>query len=399
MTAAVRGGPRIWGGSRDDEGYREFTVRHIVKTTNKADGPYMVMFAAGLPAIGSVWNFGNDLDVWAFCYPYMKVDLHQHKEGDPHYWWAVDQKFSTKPLSRCQDTQVEDPLLEPQQVSGNFGKYTIEAVYDRFGSLIKSSSHEQIRGRQVEFDNNKPSVTIRQNVASLGLSTFAQMIDTVNDGPMWGLSERMVKLSNAPWERKVFGQCRYYYTRTFDFDIDYKTFDRRALDEGTKALNGHWTTSATSGSGMTVNITSVSTTGAITGVATVTGGTDYPASTTFQIAVTGGGGTLGVVTASTNSSGVVTGVTLSAGGSGYSVTGIASTATGTGWVLDNIFGVTPNPDNPQHFTRYKDRNGENTRAILNGRGTPVANVSEAAQIDVAYYQESNFFTLGIPTSF
>jgi hypothetical protein len=399
MSAAVVGGPRVWAGSRDDDGYREFTVTHLVKTTSVSDCPYTVMFASGLPAIGSVWNFGTTTDFWAFCYPYMKVSLHEHKAGDPHFWYAVDQKFSTKPMKRCQDTQVEDPLLEPQQVRGNFGKYTIEAVYDRNGSLIKSSSHEQIRGRQVEFDNNKPTVSITQNVASLGLSTFSQMIDTVNDGPMWGLSARMVKLSNAPWERKVYGKCHYYYTRTFDFDIDYRTFDRNALDEGTKVLRGHWV-GANGGTGFTVNILTLGVTltpptvGIIRTISLASGGSGYPANKSFQLTITGGSGTGGIVLATTNSAGVVTAVSLITGGKNYVVTA-ASTEEGTKWVLDND----PDYTNPQDFIRYKDVNGENTRAILNGSGTPILNASEAARIPVAYYGESNMFTLGIPTSF
>lgn len=393
MSASVQGGPRVWAGTRDDDGYREFTVSHLVKTTSVSDCPYTVMFASGLPAIGSVWNFGTTTDFWAFCYPYMKVELHQHLEGDPHVWYKVDQKFSTKPMKRCQDTQVEDPLLEPQQVRGNFGKYTIEAVYDRNGSLIKSSSHEQIRGRQVEFDNNKPTVSITQNVASLGLSTFSQMIDTVNDGPMWGLSARMVKLSNAPWERLVYGKCHFYYRRTFDFDIDYRTFDRNALDEGTKVLRGHWL-GANTGTGLTVDIASVSS-GVITAVTLNSGGSGYPASKTIQITITGGTGTNGIVTATTNSAGVVTSITLTAGGTGYAIATGLSTATGTKWALDG----SPNYTNMQDFIRYKDANGENTRAILNGRGVPVSSASEAARIPIEYYSESNFFTLGIPTSF
>lgn len=396
MSASVHnGGLRVWDGVRDDSGFREFGITNLVKTTDVMDGPYVVMNATGLPAIGSIWNFGNDVDTWAFCQPYMKVSRHSGiPAGEKGYWWEVSQKFSTKPISRCQDTPVEDPLLEPQKVSGNFGKYTIEAVYDRSGNLLKSSSHEQLKGRQVEFDNNKPSVVIQQNVATLGLNTFSQMIDTVNDGPMWGLSARMIKLSNAPWERKFYGKCHVYYTRTLEFDIDYKTFDRVALDEGTKVLRGHWISGTNTGSGLIVDITSVSTAGAITGITLNNGGSGYPVSIVAQITVTGGGGTGGIITVTTSSSGVVTSITLTAGGLNYSTgTGLA-TATGTTWALDN----TPSYLNPQHFIRYKDINGENTRAILNGRGTPVINASEAAQIPISYYQESNFFTLGIPTS-
>jgi len=266
--------------------------------------------------------------------------------------------------------------------------------------MIKSSSHEQIRGRQVEFDNNKPSVTIRQNVAALGLSTFSQMVDTVNSVPMWGLGTRRIKLSNAPWERKYYGRCHVYYTRTFEFDIDYKTFDRDAVDEGTKVLHGHW--GGVSGTGLTVSIT-VNANGGISTATIVNPGSGYPRSTTVQLSIDdslsgSGQGSGGVLQAKTNSSGVVTSVLVVNVGTAYSA-GTVATASNVMWVLDDINGDSPDPENPQHFDRYKDRNGENTRAILDGAGCPVASPSFAAKIPIEYYPESNFFTLGIPVSF
>src|SRR5690606_22693106 len=98
---------------------------------------------------------------------------------------------------------------------------------DRYGNPIKSSSHEQFRGSNVEFDANRPTVWVDQNVSSLGLATFASMIDCVNDRPLWGLPKRRIKLSNVTWERKMYGTCRFYYTRKLEFDIRYDGFDRR----------------------------------------------------------------------------------------------------------------------------------------------------------------------------
>jgi len=240
MVATLDGTVRTWGGDRDEEGHRTFTVVHLVRTDDFDDGPQIVMNTPGLPAIGSFWNFGNDVDVWAFCYPDMNVKIHKEKEGDPNKHWRVRQKFSTIPLKRCQDETIEDPLLEPQKISGSFVKYTKEASQDRFGNMIKNSAHETYRGPQVEFDHNRPTVRIEQNQALLGLDTFTEIVDTVNDAPLWGLGVRKIKLSDVSWERKLYGLCNFYYTRVFDFDIDFKTFDREILDEGTKVLNGDW---------------------------------------------------------------------------------------------------------------------------------------------------------------
>lgn len=228
-----------WEGERDNEGHRTYPLLHRVKA-DLQDGPNTVMNCPGLPSIGSPWNFGNDLDVWAFCQPYMKVTPDQQKAGEASAYWIVEQRFSTRPISRCQDTQIEDPLLEPDRISGNSVKYTVEASYDRFGNPIISSSWERFRGPQVEFDANRAAIRIEQNVADLEWSTVTAMLDTVNDATLWGYGARQVKLSSTSFERHRYGTCNFYYTRIFDFDVARDGFDREIPDEGTKVLWGHW---------------------------------------------------------------------------------------------------------------------------------------------------------------
>lgn len=240
MAAVLVPGQRTWSLERDDEGHRTYKVVHLVRA-DVEDGPATVMETPGLPLPGAVWAFDNDVDAWAICWPTMSVTpLVEH---EPNRHWHVEQIFSTKSPGggdgRCQDMTVQDPLMEPAQISGSFVRYTKEAAFDRHGNLIKSSSHEQFRGPQVEFDANRPTVQISHNVAALGLDVFSQMVDTVNDAPMWGLPPRCIKLSNVSWERKIFGACGYYFTRRYEFDVDFKTFDREILDEGTKAI-GYW---------------------------------------------------------------------------------------------------------------------------------------------------------------
>ena len=241
-SAVVSGGPRVWGGNRTSEGNREYFVTRLVKASNSEVGPATVMFASGLPAIGDTWNFTGESDGWAFCTPERDVSLYNHSEGDPHEWWEVTDKYTTAhdALKRCQDENIDDPLLEPAEVSGSFVKMQREATHDKDGIAIVTPSQQLIRGPQVEFDENRPTVRISQNYSSLGLETFAPMVDTVNDAPLWGLAPRTIKLSNVSWSRKVYGKCGYFYNRGYDFDIMYNTFDRTILREDTRVLNGHW---------------------------------------------------------------------------------------------------------------------------------------------------------------
>jgi hypothetical protein len=205
------------------------------------------MQTPGLPAIGSLWVFGADVDIFAFCWPTTKVKPFWGVSGgqgggEAPAFYLVNQTFSTKPLRRCQNTSVTDPLLEPIKIGGSFVKYTQEVIEDKNGNLILTSGHELIRGPGVEFDFNRPQVWIEQNVANLNFPLVASMIDTVNTFPLWGFAPRCIKLSDCTWERKIFGLCSYYFTRRFVFDIDFNTFDRYLLDEGTKVLRGYWQT-------------------------------------------------------------------------------------------------------------------------------------------------------------
>ncbi len=235
MSATAKGHLN-WNMTRDKDGHRTYKITWLVKVTSTLDGPEVVMGAAGLPVIGSSWIFGNDNDVWAKCWPTMSVKVVLTKE--PGYYFVVEQTFTTKPLSRCQDDSIEDPLLEPDRLSGSFVKYTKEVGKDRNGVVIQSSSFERFRGSEVEFDDNRPTVTVEKNLATLPLSTFAPMIDTVNDAALWGLGARKIKLSNASWQRLLHGTCNFYYTVAYEFDIDDKEdgHDRKIEDIGTKVL-------------------------------------------------------------------------------------------------------------------------------------------------------------------
>lgn len=222
-----------WDVQRDKEGHRDYMIKWLINS-NTADGPLMAMTTPGLPLVGSPWAFGNDNDFYALCWPTLKAN--PVIANEPGEFWIVEQLFSTRPIKRCQDSSIQNPLSEPMRISGTFVKFTEEATHDRNGKAIKSVSHEAFTGKLVEFDKNKPTVRIGFNLMANPLSSIAPMIDVVNDSSLWGLSKRMIKLSNVTWERHVYGTCNFYYSVDYDFDIDYKTFDRKVWEQGTKVL-------------------------------------------------------------------------------------------------------------------------------------------------------------------
>ncbi len=249
MTARLLGLTSV-APSMDKEGYRVYKVQFKVET----DGTDMVVAATeamvcpGLPVYGDIWP----VDPWAYCrYDTACKQMSGYKD-EKGIFWVVDKTYSSKPDQKklCKDQRTDDPLLEPQKISGQFVKEKEEALRDRFGNQILTSSFEQINGPKNEWDKNHLSIKIEQNVPDLQLPLLSSMQNCLNQYPMWGLPKRCIKLGNSPWERKFYGNCYKYFTRTLEFDIrlefDDETgqwisgWDRDITDEGTRVLKGRW---------------------------------------------------------------------------------------------------------------------------------------------------------------
>ena len=241
MAATSNGNPVRISTGRDSEGHRTIKAVYNVECA-VTDGPMAVMEASGLPATGASWGptvhsftSSEDDDTWLRCWPTCRVV--PKVQGKPAEHYEVEKTFTTKPLSRCQDNAIENPLSEPAMISGSFLKYTEETQFQAdTGDPVQSSSHERLVGPETERDYNRPLLNISINTSTLPLDLITGAIDTVNDAELYGLSPRMMKLDNAPWSRKLYGTCTYYYTIEYQFSIDFDTFDRTVLDEGNLVL-------------------------------------------------------------------------------------------------------------------------------------------------------------------
>ena len=333
MATSIVNAPITLDGEADDEsGHRTYrVVFRVVSDDPRFDGPAVVMQTPGLPLPGSVYAFGNDLDVYAWCRPGMRVRRARGvRDRGPVRYYDVERVFSTRPPALgggtssgrpgssgggnsgnrrgCHDGRVEDPLLEPMGISGDFVKRTDKTGTDVWGNQILNSAWYQMSGDETEFEFSNPTVTIEQNVPDLQLFLCSSMTDTLNDDELWGLPARVWRLAEFSWEQKFHGLCYPYYVRRFKFEANYRyetdawsgevvlrpAWDRVLDDAGPTALSGRWGTVPETGTSV-VN---------------------------------------------------------------------------TGWQLVNIGSVTPDPSNPTHFKRYRDREGNFGTTVLNGMGQP-----------------------------
>lgn len=243
-----------WSVTTDEDGYRTYTLKSLVQVSSVVLGPANALFAAGAPAVGSIWSFGGDIDSYCWCRPNASAEPALPEE--PYDLWYLTQYFSNKPLNSgkgCASDTINDPLSQPQKYGGSFVKYTQSLARDRFGNMVRTSAGQQITGPQTEWDDNRPTVWVEQNVASLGISTIYNMRNCVNDNTLWGLPKRCIKLANITFSRELYGTCGFYFTRRFEFDINPETFDREIPDYGELVLDGNWGTGTGSGSGTNPN--------------------------------------------------------------------------------------------------------------------------------------------------
>jgi hypothetical protein len=249
-----------WGMNRSESGEREYDIKWLVEVTRDEDGPGIVALTPGLPAIGSTWSFGKDNDPFVWCRPDLTI-RRAHTPNERGNYWTVEQKFSNKKFTapRCADNQIEDPILEPPRISGSFvkatkvamgksryGVVTLDANGDEVDFLgvsekpiaIRTTSFEPITGKALEFDDSRPTVNIELNTLILPLALYTRLVDAVNDAPMWGVGERTIKLSNVSWKRQLYGTCTFYYVIGYEFEINFKTWDRLIASQGHKCLKG-----------------------------------------------------------------------------------------------------------------------------------------------------------------
>jgi len=223
---------------RDAEGHRSYELTWHFRTDSYLDGPETVLQMVNfLFPVGGVYALDNDYDPWAFCIPELTIaPASGVTEGEPVADWTVTNTYTTKPMWRCNSTNIDNPLLEPYTISGDFIHLSREMKVDRNGKELKHVNWEPMLGPEVEDKISHPSISISYNSASLPLAIFNLLINRVNDAPLWGFPKRCVRFTDAKWERALYGVCFYYFKVQYTFEMNIETFDKQIPAYGKKTL-------------------------------------------------------------------------------------------------------------------------------------------------------------------
>lgn len=220
-------GPVDWRLTRDRDGHRLYELFSLIEASNNLpakslDDPSVIINAAGLPVIGSLWSdlsFIKGADDWAFCLPDTEVTPYAVTQGEAPQFYVVKNVFSTEPLFRCQDESIENPLNEPHELSGSWVNKKIIPHQDRDGKPYRSSPGTPLIGPQTEIDDADWEIVIGFNSVSIPLALVNSLRHHLNDSVLWGLAAQKVKFSKYSFVRRLYGLCNFYYHNIMHFSI------------------------------------------------------------------------------------------------------------------------------------------------------------------------------------
>lgn len=243
MATRLIEGPLTLSASRNEDRTIDIKVRYQV-SSELGDGPITALRTPGLPIPGSPYILRNDRYPLAWCRQNIGISQVTERANDGFY---LDYLFSDRPASKAEslsclrgNSEGNDPLLEPNKISGSFRNTSKEVTYDRTGQSITNSAFEQLTGPKLDFEEALATVRIEQNVPFLQLALLNSMMNTVNAFNLWGMPPRCIRLASVSWDRKFYGQCYHYYTRSLEFELNHRGYDRDLLGESTKAIHGRW---------------------------------------------------------------------------------------------------------------------------------------------------------------
>jgi len=236
-------------------------------TPDYTKGPYWIysQHITGLPWLSHPtlqnWDYEGITDTGVVLLPPYKIQPFGQKEGERVEYYTVECKFSNVITEYKAGTGGSSSPDSYPKFSGGFVQDRIEAQKDYLGHRILSSSLEAVKGPAVEFDFNRPIVSIEQ-IASEAFMTggdppnlflICRLQNRVNGQELWGLDERTIKINNCTWDQMYYlGQPVYHLRWEFEVAYNYmdtdtsnpQTWDRTDIvDEGTKMVSGHWTKS------------------------------------------------------------------------------------------------------------------------------------------------------------
>jgi hypothetical protein len=192
-----------------------------------SDGPLEVSQANGIPVYLEPYAFGREQDN-GVKRDGIEIDLRD--ERDTRKVYRVVCTFTNKQVSTPPGViENDDPVLLPPDISGDFVSTEIPLLKDKAGDPVLNSAGYPFESTD---DDAYPTLVIAKNFNSISLPLLADYVPSVNVNEFWGLEPRKAKLVKAPWQRLFKANGVPYYRITFEWHINWQTWDFMPADAG-----------------------------------------------------------------------------------------------------------------------------------------------------------------------
>lgn len=214
--------------ARANQTERSYTVTYRVRTDSRSDGPGEASSASVIPRRYSYYAFGNETDRGALR---TDIDVDLTSIRDSMKDWTIVCTFTSRPIAIHPDAfDIEDPVLLPPEISGDFLLIAKNVERDKDGNVVVNSARDYFEG--LTDEEGLPTLNISKNYNTISLTTLSNYIPSVNSTDFWGMGPRYWKVQKAPWQRLWKGNGIPYFRISYEFQLNWETWDYKPADRG-----------------------------------------------------------------------------------------------------------------------------------------------------------------------
>lgn len=211
----------------DGEGNRTYGVTWAIWTDVATVGPIAVRNALGL-TYSSYYQFYDEQDLGAFFDGVDVQGINLDQSGRLRRYATV--KYTTRPKKRCDEAQIDNPLLQPEKRSGSFAQFQTPLVKDIFGAAYTNAAGHPLF--DAVKDDSRPSLVIQKNFPLSHLPVLWSYRDAVNIDTFYGKPKRQWKVMRIAWDEVFLGTCASYAAVTLEFQHDPDMWDFEHVNAG-----------------------------------------------------------------------------------------------------------------------------------------------------------------------
>jgi hypothetical protein len=207
---------------------RKWVGHFRVYTNSRADqGPTVYAYLSS--EFNTPLVFGNSLDLGAYA---TEVQAKLESMEGTLKQWIASVTYSTADKDSDEQSQVDDPLQQPPEISISYQQFQRAIHEDINGTPLKNSAGDAFDPPQ-EIDDSRPIISISKNVPAnfVDGGFLASYKDALNSDSVWGQEPGCVKVSNISAQKKYRGTTAYYHV-TMEFAINEDGWKRKLHDRG-----------------------------------------------------------------------------------------------------------------------------------------------------------------------